>query len=950
MIHRFLLALCLGAALACGCAKPKKPEAVQGDRTLSEAQRKQLERRRRRTEREAKDFASEPMRSLWDRYLHGRNTQVYDAVLEKRARQALTAATFDEASRQARLALDNFKQAYPTEPLASWERLPGTYEAWVQERNRRDLEDRNDPVGAELTLPAPLEIQDKRLLRLNLEVLVAMTERFTGKAIASRDRSRRVIVATERLLDETRKYEILVLANLQLARALVELGQYQQGLTAAADTLEIAKQARLVNLVGELKQIQLDLAMRLGDYRTANALAMEISESARARGDLESGLKHLLVVARTEKLLGRWDKLTEVLEQVNGQCVEAMNAYLAEAESLLYRSYLVSRADNPEDARGAISLAIRRAQLAEGVDSADMLITLADRWIEMDEADRATTLYETVVKGNAPPATKCWALLGLGKTRLISGEVESAQAPLAEAVRLFEHSRLTWSLSSFRALWSDRGAGIYETAIHRAFLSEQPERALQLMERSRARNFREHLHGQMITKEQGPDQRRLAEIEVELARRRQIRQDASILVRGTQSESLELDVEDIREEMDRREQALLVELNQLRARMSSVSSSQESVDALPEIQPSVLKESLGTEAVGLVYFIGKEHSYVSIVTADRLQTLELSADSAEVFKHVSDFRKAIESIGDQHLDYTPSLDWLSTRLLDPVVQNIPKKAVLVVVPHGPMHYLPFGALKLPGGDYLIVKHPVVVLPALGVLKHCREINRGRLESVLSVGNPSLHSSQWPALPFAETEARALSRLFAEQSTLLTGEQATETNVVEAFGDHDIIHLGTHGQLEARSPNNSALMFTRGPDDDGRLTVREIRELKLRANLIVLSACNTALGATESGRLGAPGDDLVGLSRAFMTAGAPSVVCSLWQVSDESTKDTMLTFYNHLRRGRNKAEALQLAQVAMMSRQVRLRVRNTEDGSVQAIMVSGDHPFIWAPFELFGDWH
>ncbi|MFQ5412619.1 MAG: CHAT domain-containing protein, partial [Phycisphaerae bacterium] len=597
-------------------------------------------------------------------------------------------------------------------------------------------------------------------------------------------------------------------------------------------------------------------------YRTANALAMEIAESARARGDLTSGLRHLLVVARTEKLLGRWDKLSKLLEQINGLCAEAMNAYLAEAESLLYRSYLDSGSDDPEGARGAVSQAVQRAMLAEGVDQADMLITLADRWVEMGEAARATTLYETVVKGHTPSGTKCWALLGLGKTRLISGDVEAARAPLMEAVHLFEHSRLTLSVSSFRALWADRGAGIYETAIRQAFLSDQPEWALQLMERSRARNFREQLRGQTTTETRDPNQKRLEEIETELARRDQLRQDVSILLRGTMSEAVELDVEHMREEMDQRKQRLLVERNQLRARLATGSSIQDSVDALPEIQPSALKESLGMEAVGLVYFIGEEHSYVSIVTAERLRTVELSANSAEVRTHVSDFRKAIRTIGTQDLDYASSLKWLGSRLLDPVVQAIPENVVLVVVPHGPLHYLPIGALKLPDDEYLIVRHPVVVLPALGVLKHCRENNRGRLESVLAVGNPALHSEQWPGLPFAENEARDLSRLYAGHATLLTGEQATETSVLAEFGNHDIIHLGTHGRLEAQSPNNSALMFARGPDDDGRLTVREIRDLKLRANLVVLSACNTALGATESGRLGAPGDDLVGLSRAF----------------------------------------------------------------------------------------
>jgi CHAT domain-containing protein len=142
-------------------------------------------------------------------------------------------------------------------------------------------------------------------------------------------------------------------------------------------------------------------------------------------------------------------------------------------------------------------------------------------------------------------------------------------------------------------------------------------------------------------------------------------------------------------------------------------------------------------------------------------------------------------------------------------------------------------------------------------------------------------------------------------------------------------LATHGEIIESNPLRSNLRFTPSENDDGRLTVSEVFDIQIKANLVTLSACETALVKGEEGDF-PQGDDLVGLSRAFIHAGAPSVVASLWKVSDESTVEFMRVFYRSLR-SMSKSEALQSAQLDLMKSRTCF------------------HPFFWAPFILMGDW-
>jgi CHAT domain-containing protein len=174
-------------------------------------------------------------------------------------------------------------------------------------------------------------------------------------------------------------------------------------------------------------------------------------------------------------------------------------------------------------------------------------------------------------------------------------------------------------------------------------------------------------------------------------------------------------------------------------------------------------------------------------------------------------------------------------------------------------------------------------------------------------------------------------------------------------EYDILHFAAHTELKQDDPLSSAVLLAKSSNDSGRLEVRDIFTLDLNASLVVLSGCETALGKLSSG------DELVGLTRAFIYAGTPSVVASLWKVDDASTAQLMSSFYRNLK-SKTKVESLRQAQLDMIrgkanspllaQRGVGGVAKLGEVGAPRSApsSVSLSHPYFWAPFILVGDGH
>lgn len=274
-------------------------------------------------------------------------------------------------------------------------------------------------------------------------------------------------------------------------------------------------------------------------------------------------------------------------------------------------------------------------------------------------------------------------------------------------------------------------------------------------------------------------------------------------------------------------------------------------------------------------------------------------------------------------------------LIEPLARWSAEDDIVWIVPHGDLHRLPLHALKV-DGRYLIERNPVFYTPSSSMMRYCQNKGTGQLKTARVFGD-SLGD-----LKDAREEARMVGDLFGSDPNL--GDRATKTALKEALeavpGAIDVLHLACHGRFDSNEPLKSCVLLAPYRDGAGKerryiedrdLTAREILELELRAQLVTLSACESGISERRAG------DELIGLTRSFIYAGASSVIVSLWSVADESTRVLMKEFYSSLLPGSKEAsltkvEALRSAQRHLIGEGDPLR-----------------HPFYWAPFVLVGAW-
>lgn len=270
-------------------------------------------------------------------------------------------------------------------------------------------------------------------------------------------------------------------------------------------------------------------------------------------------------------------------------------------------------------------------------------------------------------------------------------------------------------------------------------------------------------------------------------------------------------------------------------------------------------------------------------------------------------------------------------LIQPIAEFLPQdpKEHVIFIPQESLFLLPFPALLDASGEYLIEKHTMLTAPAIQVLDLTHQ-QRQRLSAgnttgiqgkdVLVVGNPTMPAELEP-LPSAEQEALAIAQLFNTKA--ITGEQATKVSIVQQLSQARLVHLATHGLLDdiKKLGIPGAIALAPSKEDEGFLTSGEVLNLKLNAELVVLSACNTGRGKIT-------GDGVIGLSRSFISAGVPSIIVSLWSIPDAPTAALMTEFYHNLKVNPDKAQALRQAMLTTMKQQ--------------------PNPFNWAAFTLIGE--
>lgn len=279
-----------------------------------------------------------------------------------------------------------------------------------------------------------------------------------------------------------------------------------------------------------------------------------------------------------------------------------------------------------------------------------------------------------------------------------------------------------------------------------------------------------------------------------------------------------------------------------------------------------------------------------------------------------------EAGADRHAAAPPQVQALAQRLHQRLIAPLQTQLAgkdLLIVPHGVLHYLPF-ALLHDGHTPLVARHRLRTLPSASVLAYLPPA-AAPAQKVLILGNPDLRQAQLD-LPYAEQEAQAIARLWPAHRLLLRAA-ASKAALTTLAPDYPYIHLASHGLFSPQDPLASRLLLAAAEGQDGALRVDDLYQLRLQARLVVLSACESGLGGLGSG------DDLIGLGRALLYAGASNTLASLWPVDDASTAQWMHHFYQALAQGQPPTQALAQAQ-----NQLRQRY---------------PHPYYWAAFYLSG---
>ena len=578
----------------------------------------------------------------------------------------------------------------------------------------------------------------------------------------------------------------------------------------------------------------------------------------------------------------------------------------------------------------------------------------------------------------------------LAQLDLKEGRLSEAREKMRQVLRLFEALRVQVPGEALRSAFFANAQERYEAYIDLLARLDQAEpdkgylaEALETNERARARGLLDLLIESQTDLRQGVD----ADL---LARERSLRQQLNAkaaaqtrLLSGRHTRAQADEIEKGIRELTARHDEVWNQIRTISPRFAALTQPQPLTTA--EIQSQILDEN----TLLLEYALGEKQSRLWLVSRTDLSSYALPprAEIEAAAKRVYDLMTARQAVSPNSPERIKEAEdqlpgeaaRLSRLLLGPVRSRLENKR-LVIVASGMLEYLPFGSLPIPserGGSAspstpLIAEHEIVTLPSVSVLSVIRREMAGRnpaaevaavfADPVFAPDDPRIAAAKKNAgstelaradrdaeaplartmrdfnfarlsrLPFSRQEAEALLSSAPGPSNLkaLSFDASRQRVTSTDLSRYRVLHFATHGLLNSEHPELSGLVLSlvdpEGRPQDGFLRLHDIYELKLRADLVVLSACQTGLGKQIRG------EGLVGLTRGFMYAGAPRIIASLWQVNDTATAELMKHFYRGLfRENLRPAAALRAAQMALMKEK------------------RWSSPFYWAPFVLQGEW-
>jgi CHAT domain-containing protein/tetratricopeptide (TPR) repeat protein len=826
-------------------------------------------------------------------------------------------------------------------------------------------------------LPLRRAANDKRGEAILLSNIASVSERL-GEPHVALEGYRRVLKIWQELesrgqLDKPASTLAAGFNNLALAHD--RIGEWQSALENYEKALSLYKSvapveaARTLDNIGELYFVLGDTRRAMDYYNQARTLATDKDPDAEVN-----------ILSHIGQLHVTNGKLSEALTHFK-QALALRKDAPQKANVLLNVGAVYAAQRNPKKALETYELAFQLSESSEDRRATALAlqrmgearISLGQPAKALEALNRALPLWKAVVDKRREAATLHAIALADRERGDLSGALKRSQ----ESRNIIESLRTKVASQRLRSSFFESQQRHYELYIDLRMklhqtdgTSEHAAASLEASEQFRARNLVETLtearakisrgvNEELLRREREAQQRinDKARVQMDLLNRKHSKEEAA----------------NIEKELNE----AIVEYDAVKAGIRASSPEYAQLTQPQSLTLGEIQNLLDDETLLLEFFLGEERSYLWLVSRTSIVGVDSLPKRAEIESRAGAFYKSLTQ-RDSNLNNTGSRarskkdaasparsnpGALSQILLGPIADRIGKKRLLIVG-DGVLQYLPFGALPTPAPrsmkaqksirkPYLIEEHEIIYLPSASTLAVLRREADAREPAPLSVAvladpiftaeddrykavrqTPTLRSGlELVPLPATEKEAEAIREAMSPNGRIkiAKGFEASRATVLELQDQgYRIVHFATHGDLDAEHPELSSIVLSlldsSGRPQDGFLRLHDIYNLRLPADLIVLSACSTGLGRIIKG------EGLIGLTRGFMHAGSPRVVASLWRVEDLGTSELMKRFYQHMaKEGMAPPMALRQAQVEML--------RSKRWNS----------PYHWAGFVLQGEW-
>jgi CHAT domain-containing protein len=640
------------------------------------------------------------------------------------------------------------------------------------------------------------------------------------------------------------------------------------------------------------------------DDWTAQSM-LQAADLAHTKGDTANA-RHLLEQAR--QIFAAAHKLNSVVSATG------FLAIIARDEDKLDEA--ASRAEE------ALSLA-RKTGNSGAVSGAAR--TLASIRVKQNKLDEAKTLLEETRAADTKTGSTGdhIATLGIeGELFEARGENEKALELYKEAVKLVESVRAT---AASETSFSDvkRNYRPYERIVRTLIKLNRADEAFDYLNRAKSKKLQESLR---LSSMKSGDK----SMQALLDRANGLETKLNAATTQLRTEEAKPEAERDRAKIENLKTVVATTQGEFRRVVEQIKSSNPNWEKFMTVNPKALKETQRSIPPGVMlvqYAPLGEQIYIFLVSKESLKIVIAPGKPEDLWKKIKAVRKQITT-GESGGPLTKNLTSLYELLITPIEAELQPIKTVAFIPNQLLFYLPMQALakKTPDGGlrYLIEDKEIVYLTAADVMNVVQPPDSEKSTGgMVAFGNPTGAN-----LPAAEAEVKAIAQVFPSTEVLSGGEVTKVALNTEQRLNKRIVHFATHGILNATTPAESYIQLaSAATPGQEHLTVAEVWDLPLKkVTLVTLSACESALGDKEP-----DGGEITTLAEAFSSAGATTVLASLWSVGDESTKELMVEFYRQLATGQSKAAALQSAEIKLLKNPKFSR------------------PLYWAPFVLMGDW-